>query len=69
MFTPFSSWVTPPFFVVHSMLDINLFFADKGGNPELIRESRRRRYAPVEIVDDVISLYDVWNKRIPILDT
>jgi len=38
------------------MLDILLFREDKGGNPELIRESQRRRNAPVETVDEVIAL-------------
>ncbi|CAH1758491.1 4202_t:CDS:2 [Entrophospora sp. SA101] len=42
------------------MLDLNLFQVEKGGNPELIRESQRRRGAPVEIVDKIISLYDEW---------
>ena len=45
---------------LQTMLDLNLFQVDKGGNPELIRESQRRRGAPVEIVDEVISLYDGW---------
>ncbi|RKP06030.1 seryl-tRNA synthetase [Thamnocephalis sphaerospora] len=44
------------------MLDINLFFEDKGGNPELVRESQRRRGAPVEAVDQVIALYDEWRR-------
>ncbi|CAG8800543.1 5830_t:CDS:2, partial [Racocetra persica] len=33
---------------------------DKGGNPELIKESQRKRGASVELVDQVISLYDEW---------
>lgn len=36
-------------------LDINLFRANAGGNPELIRESQRRRFASVEIVDEIIA--------------
>jgi seryl-tRNA synthetase len=44
------------------MLDINLFFKDKGGDPELVRESQRRRGAPVEAVDEVIALYDEWRR-------
>lgn len=35
-------------------LDIALFRADKGGNPELVRESQRRRGASVDIVQEVI---------------
>ncbi|KAJ2841518.1 Cytosolic seryl-tRNA synthetase, partial [Coemansia erecta] len=42
------------------MLDINLFQADKGGNPELIRESQRRRGGDPKIVDDIISQYQAW---------
>jgi seryl-tRNA synthetase len=40
------------------MLDVLSFIEARGGNPELIRESQRRRYAPVEAVDDVIALYE-----------
>ncbi|KAG2173716.1 hypothetical protein INT43_005136 [Umbelopsis isabellina] len=42
------------------MLDIQLLLEDKGGNPELIRESQRRRGANVEIVDEIIALYKEW---------
>ncbi|XP_062216448.1 serine--tRNA ligase-like [Phragmites australis] len=45
------------------MLDINLFRTDKGGNPELIRESQRSRFAPVELVDEVIALDRAWRDR------
>jgi len=44
------------------MLDINLFRTDKGGNPEKIRESQRRRGAKVELVDQVIELDNIWKK-------
>ncbi|CAG8458690.1 13587_t:CDS:2 [Ambispora leptoticha] len=50
------------------MLDLNLFQTDKGGNPELIRESQKKRGAPVEIVDQVINLYDEWRKAKFVLD-
>ncbi|KAL9318505.1 hypothetical protein ACSQ67_015022 [Phaseolus vulgaris] len=45
------------------MLDINLFREEKGHNPELIRESQRRRFASVEAVDEVIDLDKEWRKR------
>jgi len=45
------------------MLDILLFREDKGGNPNLVRESQRRRYAPVEIVDEVIKLDKEWREK------
>jgi hypothetical protein len=38
------------------MLDINLLRAEKGGNPDLVRESQRRRHKKVEIVDEVIAV-------------
>jgi len=41
-------------------LDINLFRANAGGNPELIRESQRRRFASVEVVDEVIAKDEKW---------
>jgi len=37
-----------------------LFRVEKGGNPDLVRESQRRRYAPVEAVDKVIALDTTW---------
>jgi len=42
------------------MLDILMFREDKGGNPELVRESQRRRFASVEVVDEVIELDKQW---------
>ncbi|EER95330.1 hypothetical protein BDA96_01G499700 [Sorghum bicolor] len=45
------------------MLDINLFRADKGGNPDLIRESQRSRFASVELVDEVIALDMAWRGK------
>jgi hypothetical protein len=45
------------------MLDINLFRVEKGGNPDLIRESQRRRFANVEIVDEIIRLDKEWRQR------
>ncbi|XP_047336326.1 serine--tRNA ligase [Impatiens glandulifera] len=45
------------------MLDINLFREDKGHNPEIIRESQRRRFADVEVVDEVIRLDKEWRQR------
>lgn len=40
------------------MLDAIDFIAERGGDPEKIRESQRRRSANVEIVDEIIAL---WN--------
>ena len=45
------------------MLDINLFREEKGGIPEKIRESQRRRFASVDLVDEIISLDKTWRQR------
>lgn len=42
------------------MLDIVLFREDQGGNPNLVRESQRRRYKDVKVVDTVIELDTKW---------
>ncbi|KAI8139080.1 seryl-tRNA synthetase [Fennellomyces sp. T-0311] len=44
------------------MLDINLLLEDRGGNPETVKESQRRRGGNVEIVDEIIALYKDWVK-------
>lgn len=44
------------------MLDVNDFIAERGGNPEKIRESQRKRFAPVEVVDEVIALWEDHRK-------
>ena len=44
------------------MLDIVLFRVDQGGNPDLVRESQRRRYADVGLVDKVIEIDSEWRK-------
>ncbi|KAG7289010.1 hypothetical protein NEMBOFW57_005371 [Staphylotrichum longicolle] len=40
------------------MLDINDFIAERGGNPDRIKESQRRRHAPEEAVDEVIAMFE-----------
>lgn len=42
------------------MLDINAFLIEKGGDPEKIKISQRKRGAPVEIVDEIIADYKNW---------
>ncbi|KAF9603426.1 hypothetical protein IFM89_036127 [Coptis chinensis] len=51
------------FFAPKKMLDINLFREDKGYNPELVRESLRRRFKNVSIVDEIINLDKEWRQR------
>ncbi|KAF2405270.1 seryl-tRNA synthetase [Trichodelitschia bisporula] len=40
------------------MIEIQDFIVERGGNPEKIRESQRRRGAPVEIVDQIIEMFE-----------
>ena len=42
------------------MIDLQLLQVEKGGNPEVVRESQRKRFASVELVDEVLSLYKTW---------
>lgn len=44
------------------MLDINFFIEEKGGNPNLIKESQKARGASVELVDEIIADYKDWVK-------
>ncbi|KAK1926682.1 hypothetical protein DB88DRAFT_482669 [Papiliotrema laurentii] len=39
------------------MIDLLHFQADKGGNPDVVRESQKKRGASVEVVDEVIELF------------
>lgn len=39
------------------MLDVLDFIVERGGNPDKVRESQRRRYAPESVVDEVIELW------------
>ncbi|KAJ0974163.1 hypothetical protein J5N97_016128 [Dioscorea zingiberensis] len=45
------------------MLDINIFRAEKGFDPERVRESQRRRFSSVEVVDEIINLDKEWRQR------
>ncbi|KAL9108941.1 MAG: hypothetical protein Q9227_006337 [Pyrenula ochraceoflavens] len=44
------------------MLDVNDFIKDRGGDPDKIKESQRKRYAPEGLVDEVIALYEEARK-------
>ena len=54
--------------VVANMLDICLLRTDQGGDPELVRESQRRRYADVGLVDKVIAYDEEWRQTRGALD-
>ncbi|CAG90061.1 DEHA2G01694p [Debaryomyces hansenii CBS767] len=44
------------------MLDINAFLVEKGGEPEKIKESQKKRGDSIEIVDEIIADYKDWTK-------
>ena len=44
------------------VLDVKDFITEQGGNPEKIRESQRRRFDSVEIVDEIIEQWQVQRK-------
>jgi seryl-tRNA synthetase len=44
-------------------LDVHMFIKDKGGDPESIKDSQKKRYLSVEVVDQVIALYEEWVRR------
>jgi hypothetical protein len=48
-----------------NMLDIADFIVEKGGNPQKVKESQKRRYASEEVVDEVIALYEDHRKGRP----
>lgn len=43
-------------------IDINLLRVERGGDPEKVRESQRRRFASVDLVDEVISIDEIWRR-------
>ncbi len=44
------------------VLDLLLFWADQGGDPDKIREIQRKRFKDVSHVDKVIEYDDRWRK-------
>ena len=44
------------------MLDVQDFIAERGGNPEKVRESQRRRHVPEAIVDIIIQDFEKHRK-------
>ena len=49
-------------------LDINTIRAYKGGDPEKVRESQRRRFADVALVDKVIAEDEEWRRLVAAAD-
>jgi len=44
------------------VLDVDLFRADKGGDPEKIRENQRKRFKDVKLVDTIIEKDNLWRQ-------
>lgn len=44
------------------VLDLDLFRADKGGNPDTIRENQKKRFKDVALVDTVVERDTTWRQ-------
>ena len=44
------------------MLDLDLFRTDKGGDPETIRETQRKRFKDATLVDKLVAADTDWRK-------
>lgn len=44
------------------VLDIDLFRADKGGDPEKMRENQKLRYKDVKLVDLIVEKDNQWRQ-------
>lgn len=42
------------------VLDIDLFRKEKGHDPQVVRDSQKKRYKPVELVDQIIAHDTLW---------
>jgi seryl-tRNA synthetase len=49
------------------MLDISLFRIDAGGDPDVVRESQRRRGANVDLVSTVVELDERWRAQLQLI--
>ena len=47
------------------MIDLVLLQTEKGGDPQAVRESQRKRNASVELVDEVLKMYKEWTQGRP----
>lgn len=45
------------------MLDLLLIRADKGGKPEIVYESQKKRFKSTDIIDKSIELDKEWKER------
>ena len=49
-------------------LDISIVRTYRGGDPEKVRESQRRRFADVALVDKVIAEDEEWRRLVALAD-
>ena len=61
-FTPPAPLTQKQTAILFNMLDLNDFIAERGGDPNKIKASQRKRFAPEEAVDEVIALYEEARK-------
>ena len=45
------------------VLDLDLFRADKGGDPEKMRDLQRKRYKKPEVVDQILEADEKWRRH------
>jgi seryl-tRNA synthetase len=45
------------------VLDLDLFRAEKGGNPEKVRHNQGQRFKNVALVDTVLEMDNKWRQR------
>lgn len=44
------------------VLDLDQFRTDKGGDPEIVRETQRKRFKDVTLVDKLVAADTEWRK-------
>lgn len=44
------------------MLDLDLFRTDKGGDPDVVRETQKKRFKDVALVDKLVDADTEWRK-------
>lgn len=44
------------------VLDLDLFRTDKGGDPEVVRETQRKRFKDVTLIDKLVASDSEWRK-------
>ena len=49
------------------VLDLTLFRKEKGGDPEKLRESQKKRFKDVTLVDKVVEIDNKWREVIKLI--